>query len=60
VALKDTRDGRDLLRLFGRSDETVTRLRAAMKEAGFPLDVPAGSVTYEAAASARRAAEEKW
>ena len=34
MALSDTRDGRDLLRLFGRSQESLDRLRAAMAEEG--------------------------
>ncbi len=34
MALEDTREGRDLLRLFDHCQETLDRLRAAMAEDG--------------------------
>jgi hypothetical protein len=60
MALEDTRDGRDLLRLLERPQEDLDRLRAAMEAARFPLDVAAEQVSYEASAFARRAVEERW
>ena len=60
MALKNTRDGRALLRQFDNWQERLDKLRAAMEAAGFPLDVPADAIGYEASAFARRATEERW
>ena len=60
MALKDTRDGRALARHFDDWQERLDRLRAAMEAAGFPLDVPAEGIGYEASAFARHAVEERW
>jgi hypothetical protein len=40
MPLQDTRDGRDLLRLFDRSGEALARLRAAMLAAEPPAGIP--------------------
>ena len=42
MALEDTRDGRDLLRLFDHGRENLDRLRAAMVEAGEDERCPTG------------------
>ncbi len=41
MPLQDTRDGRDLLRLFDRSAETLARLRASCLAAGITAESPA-------------------